>query len=118
MIKMKRVFSLVTALLLSAFLFCSCGDDYTLDIYGSISGQVTDYTSGDPLINAQVTLIPGAKTTQTGSDGSFSFSGLDEGQYVVSVQKNGYQSNRKNVTVISGETVSVVVPLTLIPSGN
>jgi len=59
-----------------------------------------------------------AMTTQTGSDGSFSFLGLDEGQYVVSVQKTGYQSNRKNVTIVSGETVSVVVPLTVIPGSN
>lgn len=115
--KMKKLI-LFAAIVISALLFNSCGNDYTLDIYGSISGQVTDFTSGEPLINAQVTLIPGAKTTQTGSDGSFSFSGLDEGQYVVSVQKNGYQSNRKNVTVVSGETVSVVVPLTIIPKSN
>ena len=112
---MKKVIAILAGFILSAILFYSCGDGVSsIDIYGSISGQVTDYSTGEPLVNAQVTLLPGAKTTQTGTDGSFSFSNMDEGQYVVSVQKGGYQSNRKNVTVVSGETVSIVVPLTAI----
>ena len=113
---MKKIMTLAV-LVLTALLLSSCGDDYAVDIYGSLSGQVTDYSSGDPLVNVQVTLLPGARTTQTGTDGSFFFDGLDAGQYVVSVQKTGYSSNRKNVTVISNETVSIVIPLTSI-SGN
>lgn len=116
---MKQKLIYLTGALLLAFMFCSCSNDDTpFEIYGTIAGQVTDYDTGNPLINAQVTLIPGAKTTQTGTDGAFSFSGLDEGQYTVSVQKNGYQSNRKNVTVVSGETVSIVVTLESIPNNN
>ena len=49
--KMKKLI-LFAAIVISALLFNSCGNDYTLDIYGSISGQVTDFTSGEPLINA------------------------------------------------------------------
>lgn len=86
-----------------------------IDIYGSISGIVTDVSTGESLTAAQVTLIPGANTIQTSSDGSFSFSGLDEGQYTISVQKDGYQSNRKNVTVVSGEKTEITVTLEIIP---
>ncbi len=95
--------------------FVSCGGKDTIDIYGKISGKVTDVSTGEPLAAAQVTLIPSANTIQTSAEGVFAFSGLDEGQYTVSVQKTGYQANRKNVTVISGETTEVVVPLSVIP---
>ena len=108
---MKSILRLLAGFLIPALLLCSCGEDYKLDVYGAISGQVTDSVSGSPIMNAQVTLIPGADTSQTGSDGTFSFSGLDEGQYTVSVQKSGFQSNRKNIKVVSGETTEIVVTL-------
>lgn len=101
----------ISAILITA-LFCSCGNDESqLDIYGSISGQVTNYSTGEPLVNALVTLVPGSNTVQTGNDGSFSFSELDEGQYTVSVQKDGFQPDRKNVTVISSEKAEIVIAL-------
>lgn len=112
---MKTLIHASVLLFAASALLCSCGNDYTLDIYGTIEGKVTDVTTGDPLNAAQVTLVPTAKTIQTGNDGTFVFSDLDEGQYTVSVQKDGYQSNRKNITVISGETTNVVVTLTEIP---
>ncbi len=109
--KLLRSLGLVTVLLS----LVSCGGNDTLDIYGIISGKVTDVSTGEPLNAAQVTLIPGSSTIQTTSDGTFSFAGLEEGQYTVSVQKDGYQANRKNVTVISGETTETVVTLSKIP---
>lgn len=112
---MKKRINLLYCILLSTLLLCSCGNDETIDIFGSIAGHVTDYSTGDPLANAQVTLVPGAKTIQTSSDGSFSFTNLDEGLYTVSVQKDGYQANRKNVNIISGEETEIVIALTVIP---
>lgn len=114
-IVMKSIFRLLAGAILSVLLLSACGDDYVLDVYGSISGKVTDVVTGEPLPAAQVTLVPGANTIQTTSDGTFSFTGLEEGQYTVSVQKAGYQPNRKNVTVVSGETTEVVVTLSVIP---
>lgn len=102
-------------ILMTTVLLSSCSNDYTLDIYGTIEGRVTDSSSGDPVEAAQVTLVPSSRTSQTTEDGSFSFSGLDEGQYTISVQKAGYQANRKSVTVTSGECSSIVVLLTGIP---
>ena len=109
--------TILWALGLSIACLCavSCGGKDVFDIYGSISGKVTDVSTGEPLNAAQVTLVPGANTIQTSSDGTFVFSGLEEGQYTVSVQKDGYQANRKNVTVVSGEASEVIVTLTEIP---
>ena len=111
---MKSISRFLAGVLLPLALLSSCKSDYTLDIYGTISGKVTDVSTGNPLPAAQVTLVPSSKTIQTTEDGTFSFSGLDEGQYTVSVQKDGYQANRKNVTVVSGETTDIVVTLSVI----
>lgn len=112
---MKSILRFLASILFPLALLCSCKSDYALDIYGSISGKVNDVSTGAPLPAAQVTLVPGSKTIQTTEDGTFSFTDLDEGQYTVSVQKDGYQANRKNVTVVSGETSEIVVTLTVIP---
>lgn len=107
--------------LLSLFIICSCDDDYVLDVFGAVSGQITDYITGESISGAQVTLIPvsahisGSFSAQTGSDGLFSFEGLEEGKYVVSVQKYGYRPDHKDVIVISGETVQVVIAMEIIP---
>lgn len=111
---LKQCLRILLGVLLPMMLMCSCADDYTLDIYGTISGKVTDYSTGEPLQAAQVTLVPGANTIQTNADGAFSFTGLDEGLYTVSVQREGYKPNNKKVKVVSGETVEVAVALQLI----
>lgn len=101
---------------LLAFLLSLTGcNSYSYNIFGNISGIVTEAESGAPLPSAVVTLVPGSSTVQTGTDGKFSFTGLDEGQYTVSVQKTGYQPNRKTVSVLSDETTEIVVTLSAIP---
>lgn len=111
---MKRaaLFLLAFAIL---FLSATSCDSYSYNIFGDISGIVTDAESGNPLQSAIVTLVPGSATVQTDADGKFVFTGLDSGQYTVSVQKTGYQPNRKTVSVISDETVEIVIPLAIIP---
>lgn len=84
---------------------------YDYDYYGSISGVVLDYTDNSPIENATVLMIPGSQTVRSGPDGNFIYEGLEEGQYVLSVQRNGYQSERKTVEVISGETVTTSIYL-------
>lgn len=110
---MKRILGLFAVLIMSVFLLCECSS-YNLEIYGNISGKITDASTGNPLPLAQVTLIPGANTVQTSIDGTFSFTRLEEGQYTVSVQKEGFQANRKNIKVVSGETTEIIVTLTKI----
>lgn len=113
---MRFILRCIIGILIPVLCFVSCGNDYHLDVFGTISGQVTDAASGDPLSFAQVTLVPGASTVQTTAAGKFSFTGLEEGQYTVSVQKDGYQSNRKNVKVVSGETTEITITLSIIPN--
>lgn len=101
---------------LSVVLFAGCGSSYQYNIFGSISGVITDAADGNPLENVSVTLIPGANSVLTGSDGRYEFTNLEEGQYTISAQKNGYQANRKNITVVSGESMNASITLAKIPN--
>lgn len=109
---MKRTAVLI--LLLSTFFLAGC-QTYEYDYYGTIKGIVTDAHDDSPVSNASVLLMPGSVTFTTSSEGEFVFEGLLEGQYTISVQKAGYQANRKVVSVYSGEEVSTSIQLTQIP---
>lgn len=101
-------------LLASASTSCESEDDY--DLWCTITGNVTDYINGDPLENATVVLTPTGQTVRTDVYGNYEFSDLESRQYVVTVQKSGYQPNRKNVQAVSGESVRADIQLTPIPA--
>ncbi len=81
---------------------CSSVGDEKLS-QGSISGSVSDLTTGDPVSAASIILSPGGSSVITGSDGRFAFENLDPGEYVIEVNKEGYTSNSSSVLVKSGE---------------
>ncbi len=92
---------------------CSSSNDY--EIFAKIQGTVTDYQTGAPLENACVILSPSGLSQQTDVNGNYQFAELDAQQYTITVQKSGYQPNRKTITAISGETQQVDIQLTVIP---
>lgn len=101
-------------LMACAMLFCfttSCEDPVIYDTFCSISGTVIDVDTGDLIPQATVTLSPSGMNTYTGSDGHFEFLDLEERQYTITVQKTGYQTNRKTVTTIAGSTMDVSLTL-------
>lgn len=111
---LTKLLTCATALLLAASVTgCSDNDDY--DIYAAIRGRITDYITGEPISNASITLSPSNATKQTADNGEFIFEDLDPGQYTITVQKAGYQPNRKTVTAISGESTEANISLTTIP---
>ncbi|MBI2078376.1 MAG: carboxypeptidase regulatory-like domain-containing protein [Euryarchaeota archaeon] len=74
---------------------------------GSIAGQVTD----DAMVaveGADVAVSgPGEGTAKTDANGKFTFNDLTPGAYTVAVQKLGFDSAAKKVTVVAGEAVQV-----------
>lgn len=58
--------------------------------YGSIYGTVTDFATGEPVKNANVKLRQNGETTLTGSDGNFQFNNVADGDYSLSITKEGY----------------------------
>ena len=105
---------LIFSLLLLAF-FSACSNENDYEIFGTLYGSISDYNTGALLENATVTLSPSSRTERTAADGSFRFDELDAQQYTITVQRAGYQPNRKTVTVISGEKIKADIQLTEIP---
>jgi len=82
------------------------------NLYATLYGIVSDSETGEPIANANVALSPGGKTKTTGTDGQYEFLSLDPQQYTITVQKTGYQTNRKTVTAVSSEKTEANIPLT------
>lgn len=84
--------------------------EYDLD--GSLHGIVSEAGTGEPVNAATIALSPGGRTTVSGSDGQYEFLELDAGQYTITVQKEGFLTNRKNVTAVTGQPTRADIPLT------
>ena len=75
---------------------------------GSIYGTVTDYATGEPVKNVNVTLRPTGETTLTGSDGSYTFQELNPGNYSLAFSKAEYADLEDDYTIelAAGKSVS------------
>jgi hypothetical protein len=107
---MKRIIFIFSAILLIAV--CNSCSKTERNLFATLYGAVTDHETGEPIANASVVLSPGGKTKTTGADGYYEFNDLDPTQYTITVQKTGYQTNRKTVTAVVSESVEANIPLT------
>jgi len=80
--------------------------DIALDLlpHGDIAGTVTDQ-AGAPVAGATVGVGGTAFTATTAADGSYTITGVPAGTYSVSAGASGYQTARRQVTVVAGRTV-------------
>lgn len=97
-------------LLTSLCLFSSCTTP-EYDLFANLHGIVSDYSTGNPISGVTLVLSPGGVTKITGSDGYFEFQSLTPAQYTITAQKDGYETNRKSTTAISGESTEVNITL-------
>src|SRR5689334_23309240 len=81
---------------------------------GVITGRLTDST-GAVVANAQVTLTKAdtglTLTTQTNSDGIYSFLSLQTGPYKVQVTQSGFKSAETTLTLSVGQTANIDLSL-------
>lgn len=105
---MKKILLLC---LMALPLFLSCTKEEN-DSFGALYGVVSDVKTGSPLDNVTVTLSPGGTTKLTGSDGLFEYSELTPQQYTITVQKAGYQTNRKTLSAVVGEKTEANITMT------
>lgn len=107
---MKKLIFVAMLLIASAAIWTGCQkeDDpqYTED-YGSIIGAITDFATGEPVINANVQLRPTSETTLTGTDGMYEFNNLSDGKYSITVSKAEYTDliDTCTIDVKKGKTV-------------
>ncbi len=105
LIEMKTRLILII-LVITTFIFVfSCKEDDPIETTGNITGIVSEEGSNEPIEAAEVMLSGNSKTEKTGSDGKFEFKNLDEKDYTITVSKEGYQTDRKKITVRAGESV-------------
>lgn len=105
--KTLATFSLGVALLLFANACTKTEYELTGNIAGTVIEIGDDNVAGDPIQGVTVTINPNSKNTYTGSDGSFEFKDLEATNYKVSVQKSGYKTNFKDISVNAGETTKI-----------
>lgn len=110
-----KAIGLAAVLFLSFIGVSGCSESDDFEVFSTIQGTITDYQTGVPLNNAVVTLSPSGLSQQTDAAGAYKFDEIDAQQYTLTVQKSGYQPNRKTVVAISGETLTVDIQLTTIP---
>ncbi len=77
---------------------------------GSISGSVTDLTSGEPVVNAFLQFRPAgdeeaeAVGGYTDSDGNVTVRGIPAGDHVLTVQAEEYLAFTQNVSIVADDT--------------
>jgi hypothetical protein len=87
--------------------------------YG-LSGTVKDSTTGAAISGAQVSLSPGNENTTTGSTGAYTFTGLFNGSYTLSIAEKGYTTTTQSVAIDGQSVANKDIPLsngTTAPTG-
>ena len=101
-------------LILGALSLSSCTEEEEIT-QGDIVGVVTDAINGtQPLSGVQVSILPNGASTNTGSDGKFSFPQLEAGEYKIQFIKEGYETNTRSVTVVPGQVANADIQLTAV----
>lgn len=81
--------------------------DEPADSTGSISGSITDATTGGAVTAATVLLINTSFGTTSGDDGRFHIAGVEPGTYTMIVRRIGYrEASRRIVVSTDRETVA------------
>jgi hypothetical protein len=112
--KKKILFAFITALVALSLSACEFGleDDTTDDLSSvTLSGQVVETVTGNPVFNATVKITDGASQINitTGSDGKFStsFSLTEDAELTLITFKEGYTTDTLAIFVLAGSNVSV-----------
>lgn len=101
---MKNLLKYILIFSAAAFLLWTCKEP-EYDIFGAVYGTVTDAGTKEPVSGAQVILSPGNLTAVTGSSGTYEFLELEAGQYRLAVSAQDYNTDSRQVTVVSGERI-------------
>ncbi len=102
---MKSLFNVL--ILIVTFLFISS----TIQAQGTIRGVITDSTSNDQLVGANVILLGTALGSATDLEGEYRISKVPAGNYKLKVSYVGYFSKELDITVLENKTLEVNVNL-------
>lgn len=106
---MKGLYNISFAFIILC-LCSACARDI-VDITGSISGIVKDYTTVLTIENCQVALSPSGNTVFTDANGRYTFDNLTPGTYTLTFTKIGYMDQSASVEVLAGQIISKDIQL-------
>ncbi|MFZ1292525.1 MAG: carboxypeptidase-like regulatory domain-containing protein, partial [Melioribacteraceae bacterium] len=95
----KYVYPILFIVLILILVFCKEAPTDAPTIITEITGKIYDKQSGIALSGVQVTTLPVTSSVITSSDGSYKISDIAPGNYKVTAQKDGYNTNFVNATV-------------------
>ncbi|MDP8228703.1 MAG: carboxypeptidase-like regulatory domain-containing protein, partial [Candidatus Electryoneaceae bacterium] len=82
-------------------------------IVGAVEGQVTDASTNEPIEGAEVLVVPGGEDmVVTDAQGHYRTENVRVGPNYVQVSLYGYNTARRNVDIIEGETIQIDIALT------
>jgi len=111
---MKQKIFLIILVLLMLLPSCkstSSPDTDGVTTTGTISGTVTDASTGNPISGASVSTNPTTLLVTTDAQGRFSISNVTPGSYTVSASASGYIAGSASVTVTGGQTATANLAL-------
>lgn len=77
----------------------------------SVNGYITDKSSGETLISANVALLENNRGTSTNTLGYFSITNLEPGTYTIAGSYIGFKLFRKTITLSENETLRLDIEL-------
>lgn len=77
----------------------------------SVNGYITDKSSGETLISANVALLENNRGTSTNTLGYFSLTNLEPGTYTIAGSYIGFKLFRKTITLSADETLRLDIEL-------
>lgn len=78
----------------------------------SVSGTITDNSSGEPLFGANIVIDELSKGASTDPDGRFIIQNLPSGNYQVSISYIGFESATEQVEIVAGQSTQFHFKLT------
>ncbi|GHA54148.1 hypothetical protein GCM10007389_01770 [Pontibacter akesuensis] len=85
---------------------------------GSLSGQVLDASSGEPLASVSISTAPATSAIVTDADGRFRIPDIEGGAYNIMAKKAGYKPESVSVAVKNDKETAVILQLTESTTGN
>lgn len=102
---MKRSLTILLILILIGVVFAGCAKTT-----GSVTGTVTDKSTGSPISGASVAI--GGKTATTSSDGKYEVKDVPTGEQTLTIKFEGYGDFSEKLTIEGGKIATKDVTLT------
>jgi hypothetical protein len=99
----RKVFKIYLFLVVSLLLTCKETD---INLLTNIQGIITDASTNLPISGAGISTVPATTTPTTDFDGKYMLNQLETKEYTIQVSKEGYETAKKTISTIPGQTAN------------